>query len=149
MDPKQKILNIIKWFSLAGIISAGYSFYEFYFVSADSFCNINLKFNCAAAIQGGYSDIFGIPVALFGIIGFGLIFICSTLSIQGKNTHKFLLPLTSIFLLSVLYFAYLSAFVVGVWCPSCIISWTIIAVLFVLSLWLRRITINQNNNQSK
>lgn len=135
---KQKILNIIKWLSFAGILVAGYSLYEYYFSSGNAFCDINSTFSCYGVYHSGYSEIFGIPVSLLGIIGFGLIFVCSAWSLQGKNTHKLLLPLTSLSLLSVIYFAYLSAFVINVWCPSCIISWIIIVILFIYSLKLRK-----------
>lgn len=139
MVDKQKILNIIKWLSLAGIIVAGYSLYEYYFGAPSDFCNINEVFNCYQVVKSGYSDILGVPIALFGMIGFGLIFICSTWSMGGKNTHEFLLPLTFVSLISVFYFMYLSAFVIRAWCPSCIASWIIIVILFLLSLKLRKL----------
>ena len=140
MDSKNKILNTIKWFSIAGIIVASYSLYEYYYGTAESFCNINSTFSCYNVYHSGYSEVFGLPISLYGFIGFGLISICSIWSLEGKNTHKFLLPLTSISLLSVIYFAYLSAFVIRVWCPACIVSWIIIAVLFVLSLKLIKLS---------
>lgn len=139
MVDKQKILNIIKWLSLAGIVVAGYSLYEYYFGAPSDFCNINEVFNCYQVAKSGYSDILGIPIALFGIIGFGLIFTSATWNREGKNMHKFLLPLTSLSLLSVFYFIYLSAFVIRVWCPSCVASWIIIVILFLLSLKLRKL----------
>lgn len=145
MDSKNKILNTIKYLSLVGIIVAGYSLYEYYFSSGSAFCDINSTFSCYGVYHSGYSEIFGIPVSLLGIIGFGLIFICAAWSLQGlpagrqgKNTHKLLLPLTSLSLLSVIYFAYLSAFVINVWCPSCIISWIIIVILFIYSILLEK-----------
>lgn len=135
---QQKILNTIKWLSFIGMFVAGYSLYGYYFGDQSGLCNINSTFSCYSVYHSGYSEIFGIPVSLIGIIGFGLIFICSAWSLQGKNTHKFLLPFASISLLSVIYFAYLSAFVIGVWCPSCIVSWVIIIVIFFYSLKLRK-----------
>lgn len=135
---KQKILNIIKWLSFAGIIVAGYSLYEYYSGDGNALCDINSTFSCYSVYRSGYSEIFGIPVSLLGVIGFGSIFICAAWSLQGRNTHKFLLPLASLSLLSVLYFAYLSAFVINVWCPSCIVSWIIIIAIFFYSLRLRK-----------
>lgn len=134
---KHKILNIIKWLSFAGIIVAGYSLYEYYQGDGNALCDINSTFSCYGVYHSGYSEIFGIPVSLLGIIGFGLIFICAAWSLNGKNTHRLLLPLASLSLLSVLYFAYLSAFVINVWCPSCIISWLIIISLFIFSVKLK------------
>lgn len=137
MVSKQKLLNIIKWLSLAGIFISGYSLYEYYYGTAESLCNINATFSCLAAYQSGYAAILGVPLALWGIIGFGFIFVCAAWSMQGKNTHKLLLPLTTIAFLGVLYLAYVSAFIIRVWCPTCIATWAIIVVLFVLSLKFR------------
>lgn len=139
MDQKQKILNIIKWLSALGILSALYSLYEYYWGDSDAFCNINSTFSCSAVYDSGYSGIFGIPVSLFGVLGFGAIFICAAWGMQGKNTHKWLLPMTSVFAIFSLYFIYLSAFIIKSWCVACIISWIIIWALFVLSLELRKI----------
>lgn len=135
-----KILNIIKWLSFAGILVAGYSLYEYYFSDGNALCDINSTFSCSTVYGSGYSAIFGIPVSLFGIIGFGAIFICAAWSLNGKNTHKFLLPMTFAFAASTLYFAYISAFVINVWCVACITSWIIIWMLFVLSIKLKKLS---------
>lgn len=135
---RNKILKIIQYLSLAGIAVAAYSLYEYYFSNGSALCDINATFSCYDVYSSGYSEIFGIPVALIGIIGMGLIFICAAWSLEGKNTHKFLLPLTSLSLASVLYFVYLSAFVIKVWCPTCIVSYGIIFLLFILTVFLKR-----------
>ncbi|KKQ40569.1 MAG: Vitamin K epoxide reductase [Parcubacteria group bacterium GW2011_GWD2_38_12] len=133
---KEKVLKLIKILSFIGIIVASYSLYEYYFGAPSDFCNINEAFNCYQVAKSGYSDILGVPIALFGMIGFGLIFTCAAWNREGKNMHKFLLPLTLLSLLSVFYFIYLSAFVIHVWCPACIVSWIIIVTLFILSVLL-------------
>ncbi|KKP98594.1 MAG: hypothetical protein US79_C0002G0144 [Parcubacteria group bacterium GW2011_GWC1_38_17] len=133
---KEKVLKLIKILSFIGIIVASYSLYEYYFGVPSDFCNINEAFNCYQVAKSGYSDILGVPIALFGMIGFGLIFTCAAWNREGKNMHKFLLPLTLLSLLSVFYFIYLSAFVIHVWCPACIVSWIIIVTLFILSVLL-------------
>lgn len=135
----RKILNIIKWLSIFGILSAIYSLYEYYFGNSSAFCNINSTFSCFNVYHSGYSEIFGIPVSLYGLIGFALIFICAAWGMEGKNTHKWLLPMTSVFAVFSLYFIYLSAFVIKSWCVACIISWIIIWALFILSLFLNKI----------
>lgn len=125
---KEKILNIIRYLSLAGIVVAGYSLYQSYFGDQSAFCNINSTLNCFNAYHSGYSKIFGLPIALYGLIGFGLIFVSST---------RFLLPLTFISFALSFYFFYLSAFVIKSWCIVCIVSWVIIWMLFVLAMKIK------------
>lgn len=136
----KKILNIIKCLSFAGILVAGYSLYEYYLSDGNALCDINSMFSCSAVYGSGYSAIFGIPVSLFGIIGFGAMFICAALSLNGKNVHKFILPMISAFAVSTLYFVYISALVINVWCVACITSWVIIWLLLVLSIKLKKIS---------
>jgi len=103
---KEKVLKLIKILSFIGIIVASYSLYEYYFGVPSDFCNINEAFNCYQVAKSGYSDILGVPIALFGMIGFGLIFTCAAWNREGKNMHKFLLPLTLLSLLTALGFLF-------------------------------------------
>lgn len=140
MDSKNKILNIIKYLSLVGIVVALYSLYEYYYGTVNSFCNLSSKFSCYAVYQSGYSAIFGVPVALLGIIGYGFIFTLSHWGVSGKiSRFQDLVFATS--LLAVIFsgrLVYISGFIIKAWCPSCIISYVIILAIFVCAIFLKR-----------
>lgn len=137
---KQKILKSILLLSFLGVVVAFYALYEFYFGNADSLCNINSKFSCTAVNQSGYSDIFGIPVSVFGILGYALIATVANWGLSGK-IKKYKNILLGLALFSVgfsAYLAFVSAFVIKVWCPTCIVSYVIILALFILTILLKR-----------
>ena len=137
---QQQILNIIKCLSLVGMVVALYSLYEYYYGTIDSFCNISSRFSCYAVYQSEYSAIFGVPVALIGIIGYGFIFTLSHWGVSGKiSRFQDLIFVTS--LLAVIFsgrLVYISGFVTKVWCPSCIISYVIILAIFVCAVILKQ-----------
>ncbi len=137
---KNKILKVISFLSFAGILVASYSLYGYFFESADSLCNINATFNCSAVINSGYSDIFGIPVALIGLIGYAMILLLSRYNLNGKifNSQNLILGIIIPATLFSGSFAFISGFVIKVWCPTCIVSYVIILALLVLSLMLKK-----------
>lgn len=137
---KNKILKAISFLSFAGILVASYSLYGYFFGSVDSFCNINATFNCSAVINSGYSDIFGIPVALMGLFGYVAILFLSRYNLNGKilNSQNLILGIIVSATLFSGYLAFISGFVIKVWCPTCIISYGIILALFVLAILLKK-----------
>lgn len=137
---KNKILKAISFLSFAGILVASYSLYGYFFGSADSLCNINATFNCSAVINSGYSDIFGVPVALIGLVGYVVILFLSRYDFKGKilNSQNLILGITIPAVLFSGYLAFISGFVIKVWCPTCMVSYGIILTLFVLAVLLKR-----------
>lgn len=136
---KEKIFKMIYGLSFLGVIVALYSLYGYYYGTINSFCNINAKFSCFAVYKSGYAVIFGVPIALLGVIGYGLIFTVSHLGLFGKMSRAkdLIFGLALISVLSSGYLAYISGFVIKVWCPTCIASYIVTLALFFCSLALR------------
>lgn len=139
MNKKEKILKIIISLSFLGVLVALYALYEYYFGSADSICNINSKFSCTAVNQSGYSDIYGIPVSVFGVFGYALIATVASKREKCKlgNYKNILLGLSAFSFLFSIYLAAISAFVIKVWCPTCIVSYFIILILLICAIILK------------
>src|SRR5579871_2922354 len=68
---------IVRWFALAGLGVAGYASFVHYKLLTDpsyiSPCDINTVFNCSQVYLSPYGSVRGIPVALGGVIWFGLV----------------------------------------------------------------------------
>jgi vitamin-K-epoxide reductase (warfarin-sensitive) len=92
-------------------------------------CSINAKWDCGIVNHSPYAVIYGVPVAAIGIAGYILIGILALARRRGL-----LLLATAIGIGFSLYLSSVEARVLGVWCLYCVISQTLIAVLFLLSM---------------
>ena len=94
---------------------------------------------CDIVQQSVYSEIAGIPIALFGLLAYLALFILTLLRGYGPESFEGYIPLAifGISLIGVLYSAYLTyleLFVIYAICRWCVSSAVIITVIFLLSL---------------
>jgi uncharacterized membrane protein len=95
------------------------------------------KSGCEIVNTSIYSEIFGIPVALLGVLAYLFIFVVSVYEIKSSKKWEPRLILFSFSLFSLffsLYLTYLEIFVLKAICPFCIISAIIITLIFILSI---------------
>jgi uncharacterized membrane protein len=94
--------------------------------------------DCWTVNTSKYSSIFGIPVSLFGILGYGLIVIVILLDKRvpflQQNSLNILFGLTLFGMLYSIYLTYIELFVIYAICPFCVISAVAMVVLFILTL---------------
>jgi len=123
-----------------GIIVAIILTYEY--LTADfTVCNINSFFSCGAVASSPYSRLFGIPMYIFGLIWFPLIFILSIVySSFGRNEVNFmlLLPLLLIGDVFTIYLWYDQLALIGKLCPFCISLYFINYILTILVIFSTR-----------
>ena len=74
---KENIWKALVLFSFIGILLAVYLFYNFLTKPLFESCYVNSIVNCDAVTKGPLSTLFGIPVALVGLVGYIVIFISS------------------------------------------------------------------------
>jgi len=117
--------------SLVGIGLAIYILYYYYSPSEPGICNINARMNCLPITKGNLKDLFGIPVALYGLIGYIFIFIASI----TKN-KKLFIGMATFGVLFCLRITALEVFVEKVLCPICLVCQTIMLILFFVSIYL-------------
>lgn len=94
--------------------------------------------DCFTVNTSRYSEIYGIPIALFGLGAYLLII--AILLFESRS--EFLqengsMALFGISLIGVLYSAYLSyleAYVILAWCPYCVLSAIMILIIFIISI---------------
>lgn len=95
--------------------------------------------NCEVVQSSKWSDFLGLPVPLWGVIGYGLVLVAAIRGVQpgrtGDRGIAFILAGTAA--LAFLFSIYLSAveeFVIGAWCRWCISSAVVATALFLFSL---------------
>ena len=128
-----RLLSAIAVVSLAGIIVSAFSLHHHYATSKSSFCDIGQSFNCDLVNRSEYSTLFGVPVALIGVVGY-LAILCLSTVYRSKAEAPRLLAVTSAFGLSfALYLTYIEAHRLGAWCILCLSSLGLILAIAVLS----------------
>lgn len=124
--------------SLIGIADASYITYE-EFMGLVPPCLPLPYFDCAGVLQSAWSHIGPIPLSLFGIGFYGLVFILSVYGLVAKKSHPFLrhaLLLLGVwgFLFSAFLFG-VQAFVLKAFCLFCLVS-AVSSTLIFLTSWL-------------
>lgn len=127
------LMTAIALLAVAGMAVSCVSLYEHFATSTTSFCNFNQSFNCDLVNRSTYSTVFGMPVALIGVVGYSLIVILATLYRSQGQTAVILLIVSSLGLGFALYLAYIEKFVLGTWCLLCLTSLSLIFGEAVLS----------------
>lgn len=94
--------------------------------------------DCWTVNTSKYSEIFGIPIALFGAIAYLVILLVFMLENRSQTLRSYglniLFGLTLIGILYSAYLTYLELFVINAICPFCVISAICMTVLFVLTV---------------
>lgn len=122
----------ISWYMLSHTIEIQYGIRE-----TPSFCSISSFIDCDAASASSYSHTFGIPNAAFGMALYGLLIfliltgiLYNTLYLWLQTTFAFIL--VSLALLSSVYLAFISVFVIKTLCILCVADYCVNLVLFIL-----------------
>lgn len=129
------ILNAI------AIPATAFLVYLHYQPEASTVCNLGAALNCDIVNKSIYAEIFGIPVAILGLITYLILLF---FSIRGffRNQKK-LIPYLTLFTLGgvvfSLYLTYIEAFVLKTYCVFCVTQQIIILIqLGVFThLWLK------------
>jgi len=97
-------------------------------LNTGSLCDINSFLNCDAATNSPLSNLFGVPISVFGVI-MGLLFLSGIL-ISSENLHGAIFYLSGInFLGCVLLFIY-SLISLGSLCPFCTVYYLLSGIVF-------------------
>jgi uncharacterized membrane protein len=97
----------------------------------ESFCSLGARVDCNSVALSNASVLLGVPVALWGFVGF------LALALAAWQRSRWLLPLALLAALAGVAFTALSAFVVGAWCLPCELAHTLSVAVAVLA-WRAR-----------
>lgn len=134
-------LWIVHIAAVIGMAASLESILAHYSIVSAKFCTINVTFNCDVVNKSEYSELFGVPVSVLGLLAYFAIFCLSMYLHRKKQEQVF----TALLLLAVsgvvfsLYLTSIEAFVLYTWCIVCLTSQASILAIFFASLKLRSI----------
>lgn len=139
-----KIIKLLFILAIAGLFIASYSLYDHYQPLGKGVCNISEAINCDIVNKGPYSEFFGVPVALLGILFYLVLIFISGILVFRKEKNEFFQKILIyisgfgvIFSLSLGVFVYYRLRAV---CPVCILSYITIITIFILSAKIKEKT---------
>jgi uncharacterized membrane protein len=129
---KMNIRLSILFLCLCGIALSIASLRSHYATSATDYCDLNETLNCDIVNRSKFSEIFQIPVALIGLLGYAVLL---GLTVRTQKVFQTLRLSFSVGGLGfALYLAYVEGYILRTWCLLCIGSLAAIAGIAVLSL---------------
>ena len=138
---------IVLAIALMGLLDSIYLAISHYRNYADltyqSFCAISRSFNCDTVSQSPYAILFGVPVPVWGIMGYALFLFLQILfwfqNAQHKRGWALLLLLSLTFSFYSLILAFISSYYIHSYCIMCILSYAVnLALLFYSWIICRR-----------
>lgn len=132
----RRIPAVIALLATAGIAISSISLYHHFGTEKTSFCDFGGSFNCDIVNRSIYSVVFGIPVALIGVLGYAAILVLVTVYRNKRETPTMLLIASLAGLGFALYLTYIEKFVLAVWCVLCLSSLGVMAAIAGLAVVL-------------
>ncbi len=102
-----------------------------YATSVTDYCDLNETFNCDLVNRSTFSTVYGVPVALVGLVGYVLLFALSWRTSRWMANVRFAAAIAGTAF--AVYLAYIEAHVLAVWCLLCIGSLACISGIALLS----------------
>ena len=130
----QRLMNLVAVLAICGVAVSSVSLQHHYATSKTAYCDIGETFNCDVVNRSEYSSIFGVPVALIGMLGYAALAGLATVYRERRETPLMLLNAAAAGLAFALYLTYIEARVLGVWCILCLSSLALIATTATLAV---------------
>jgi uncharacterized membrane protein/protein-disulfide isomerase len=130
---------LILTFALAGLVFASWSAWIHYRLITEpgytSVCDVNATFNCSQVYMSRYGSVAGVPVALAGMIWFGLVaLVAGFATTDGKSAAGgYVFALATVGLAVILYLGYASFVVLKTGCLLCIGTYAAVIGIFIVS----------------
>ena len=151
----KKGLKLVIIFSILAVIIFSYLINVHYKKEKESFCDISTGISCDIVNKSVYSEIFGIPVALFGALTFLLIGVLSFIALKNKpikianksfkqkDILKLLLAILVFSVLFSLWLIYAELYLILSICILCVVSDIIILITLFILIKLNEKNINK------
>ena len=131
--------------ALSGVAVSVYLVISHYRVYTDltysSFCAISKAINCDTVSQSAYSILFGVPVSVWGVLGYGLftsvLFFTYPQDAQKRRGWSILLVMALFFSIYSVILAIISTYYIHSYCLMCIVSYAI-NFLLLYYVWIVR-----------
>lgn len=130
--------------AFVGVLLAAYGLWLHYAGDAGSICNLNETFSCDTVNKSAYATLFGVPVALLGLLAYAGLFLLvllgrrvrRALAFTEKDHLQYLLGLAIVMLLFQGYLTFVEIAILHAYCLVCLGSQATILAIAILS-WRR------------
>ncbi len=137
--PSKALPKCLNWWliiiSFLGFLDTSYLTISHY-TGVDLNCSITK--GCDSVTTSAYSEIFGVPLALLGLLYYFTVLFLSLLHYDTKNRQvlKLIPPLVTLGFLFSLWLVYLQIFVIEAICQYCMLSALTSTILFILGIFV-------------
>lgn len=134
--------NLLLGFAVLGLGAALTSSYVHYRLLTDvsftSFCDVSSAVNCTQAYMSSYGSVFGVPVALGGVMYFAIVAVLAGIvgrpgSKSRENAPGYIFALSTLALAFILYLAWGSYVVLKTFCILCAVTYVAVIAIFLIS----------------
>lgn len=135
----RRLATAIIVLATVGLIISVYSWLHNAGFASGEFCTIDETLNCDVVNKGPYATMWGVPVALIGVIGYAFLLFGAILKWRTPSDRQltdFLLIASAGGLAFSAYLTGLEAFVLHAWCLLCLTSQAAILLLFLAAMSL-------------
>jgi uncharacterized membrane protein/predicted DsbA family dithiol-disulfide isomerase len=128
--------------AICGLAASATSLYVHYQMLAQpgyvSFCDINQTVSCQQAYLSRFGSVWGVPVALYGMIWFVFVLVLALVGAAGPESVReampaYLFATATVGLAVILYMAYAAFFVLKAVCVLCLATYAAVIGLFIVS----------------
>ena len=122
--------------SIIGAIDAGYLTW-IKLSHNETMCTPGLG-DCYTVNTSRYAEIYGIPVAVFGLASYllliAVLLLEERMEFLKENGRLIIFGVSLVGVLYSAYLSYLEEYVIQAWCPYCVISAVMLVIIFALSI---------------
>jgi uncharacterized membrane protein len=126
-------MAVIAFLALCGIVVSSISLQHHYATSKTEYCEFGQSFNCDIVNRSEFSEIYGIPVAGIGMLGYAALVGLATVCRERRDTPRWIFLASLAGLIFALRLTYIEARVLYTWCILCLSSLALIAAITILS----------------
>jgi uncharacterized membrane protein/protein-disulfide isomerase len=136
---QRKLILALATIGLGASMMSSYVHYQLLTdASYTSFCDVNTTMSCTQAYLSRYGSLFGVPVALGGVMFFAMVLVIAGLagrpgSKARENAPGYVFALSTLALSFVLYLGWASYFVLKTFCILCAITYVAVIAIFLIS----------------
>ncbi|MBI2025643.1 vitamin K epoxide reductase family protein [Candidatus Kaiserbacteria bacterium] len=111
-------------------------------------CNIQNFSGCNIVTSSEYSKLFGIPLAEYGVLFYGILFVLAALElvIFDRLLRRFLQAISLTGVIFSLYFTFVQIFFIGALCIYCLTSAAIAFLILVFASFIEPVRITKRRN---
>ncbi len=141
MENKNKLfLKVILVLSFIGLLTSIYLVKDHYSTAEGSFCDVNDKISCSLVNSSVFSELFNVPVALFGVFWFLVLIYFSFKALKEKKDDSLISAILAWSIAGILFVVYMiiGEIFLKALCPFCTVVHVIVLVVLILAVLLYR-----------